>query len=575
MVDFVKLKELTKEMSVLYVEDDQLIREEVGKFLSRLFATVDLAEDGQEGLELYKNGNYDIVISDINMPKMNGIEMSKSIFKEEPNQSIVIISAHNESEYLLALINSGIEYYALKPINMDKLGEIIYKIIEPKQHDIRADSYQEKIYQKNLKLEKILEEKTEIINRNIHTDSLTGLHNLFSCINTIKKNSSDYQNFTVLILIELDSLTDINALYSHDVGNKILIDFAKFLKNFIKDKSYKIFRISGGQFVLLDQVKYRDNAKFEYEFKDLQEQIKAYNIYVDEIDKELNVNATIGISFGHECPLEQADIALKSAKQRHKPYLIYDALLDIEGYMKEKLEWSHRIYEAIKDDKIVPVFQPIVDNKGAIVKYESLMRVIIVEDGEEKLVSPDNFLEFAFEDKYYIQLSSIIINSVFDSFKVHSHTLSINLSYADIEDEIFIETLYKRIENENIGDRLIVEITENEKILDYQKLKKSIEKFRKLGVKIAIDDFGSGYSNFNHILEMRPEYIKIDGTLVKDIDTNARSLILTKAIATFCRELGITVIAEYVHSKEVYDILKKFEIDEFQGFYFSEPLRGI
>ena len=148
MTDFVELKELTKDMNVLYVEDDQLIREEVGKFLSRIFATVDLAEDGQDGLEQYKNGSYDIVISDINMPKMNGIDMSKNILKELPSQSIIIISAHNESEYLLELINAGIDYYALKPINMKQLSDVIYKIAKSQQNDKISDAYQKEIHKK-------------------------------------------------------------------------------------------------------------------------------------------------------------------------------------------------------------------------------------------------------------------------------------------------------------------------------------------------------------------------------------------------------------------------------------------
>jgi len=74
---------------------------------------------------------------------------------------------------------------------------------------------------------------------------------------------------------------------------------------------------------------------------------------------------------------------------------------------------------------------------------------------------------------------------------------------------------------------------------------------------------------------MRPEYVKIDGLIIQDIDTNSHSFILVKAITSCCHELGITVIAEYVHSKEVYDILKTFGVDQYQGFYFSEPLRTI
>jgi len=96
-----------------------------------------------------------------------------------------------------------------------------------------------------------------------------------------------------------------------------------------------------------------------------------------------------------------------------------------------------------------------------------------------------------------------------------------------------------------------------------------------LGVRIAIDDFGSGYSNFSQILEIHPDYIKIDGTLIENIDIDTHAFILTNAIVTFFNELGIKVIAEYVHSKKIHDILQGFKIDEFQGYFFSEPLREI
>jgi len=106
-------------------------------------------------------------------------------------------------------------------------------------------------------------------------------------------------------------------------------------------------------------------------------------------------------------------------------------------------------------------------------------------------------------------------------------------------------------------------------------LKKNLEHFHRLGVKIAIDDFSSCYSNFSQILEINPEYIKIDGILIENIDIDSHAFILTKAIATFFNKLGVKVIAEYVHNQKIYNILKEFYIDKYQGYYFSEPLRGI
>ena len=99
-----------------------------------------------------------------------------------------------------------------------------------------------------------------------------------------------------------------------------------------------------------------------------------------------------------------------------------------------------------------------------------------------------------------------------------------------------------------------------------------LEKFRGLGVKIAIDDFGMGHSNLSHILHIQPDIIKIDGIFIKNINTDKKSKALVKSVLTIAKELDIVVTAEFVHSKEVFEELLKLGIDEYQGFYFSEPL---
>ncbi len=96
-----------------------------------------------------------------------------------------------------------------------------------------------------------------------------------------------------------------------------------------------------------------------------------------------------------------------------------------------------------------------------------------------------------------------------------------------------------------------------------------------LGVRIAIDDFGSGYANFSHLIELKPDYIKIDGSLIKNIDKDANAFILVKAITTFSKEMGIKVIAEYIHSEDVYKKVQELDIYGYQGYYFSEPLSSV
>lgn len=150
---------------------------------------------------------------------------------------------------------------------------------------------------------------------------------------------------------------------------------------------------------------------------------------------------------------------------------------------------------------------------------------------------------------------------------------SINLSFDDLFNKPLINFLEKSLtQNPTIAKNLVFEILETHEINDIKLMDDFLIKFRKLGVKIAIDDFGMGHSNLSHIVHIQPDYIKIDGSFIKDIDTNKQSYYLVKSIIALSKELNIKVIAEYVHSKEIFEILKNMGIDEFQGYYFSEPI---
>jgi EAL domain-containing protein (putative c-di-GMP-specific phosphodiesterase class I)/PleD family two-component response regulator len=573
MLDLTKLREYTKDMKVLYVEDDLSIQAEMQELLKKFFSTIVLAKNGKEGLEAYKKESYDLIITDVNMPIMNGIEMSKTILEKNHNQSIIIFSAYSDSKYLLELINSGIEYFILKPVDIKKLTKIIFKVAQAQNNKKLAKLYTESIKAQNVKLEKSLEEKSQIIDTQIYKNTLTGLDNL--CAFMYNSNNSKQLEFTVLMLLDIESLQHINDLYGTETGNQVLIGFSELIKKFAKEYSYEVYHTSGDQFVLLDQVAYIDTERYEIEFDILLSKIKAFTFFIDYLKKHISINATIGMSLGQETPLKHADMALKNAKENNKTYSVYNTLLDTTQDMQQKMEWRHKIVDALENNRIVPVYQPIVNREGKVVKHEALMRILEIEDGKERLITPDKFLNISLETKQYNLISTMMIYKVLDFLQTNDHTISINLTYSDITNKSFMKSLYKRIAKDGIGNRLIVEITENEKVRDYKLLKKSIKKFRSLGVKIAIDDFGSGYSNFSQILEIHPDYIKIDGTLIENIESDSQAFVLTKAIATFFNELRIKVIAEYVHNGNIHEILKEFKIDEFQGYHFSKPLREI
>ena len=236
--------------------------------------------------------------------------------------------------------------------------------------------------------------------------------------------------------------------------------------------------------------------------------------------------------------------------------------------------WREKIKKALKNDKVIPFYQAIFDVDKNIVKYETLMRIEdINEKGEVVYLSPYFFLDISVKTKQYLQLSNQIISKALKDLRKTDKQISINLSFKDILDSefiVFLDESLKKITNED-KSRVVFEILESDYISDYTLLEEFISKYRKQGIKIAIDDFGTGYSNFAHILKIRPNYIKIDGSLIKNIYSDKNSYEMVKSIIDFSKALNIRVIAEFVHSQEVFDSLVELGVDELQGFYLAEP----
>ncbi len=569
-MNFKNLYKYTKNLHLLYVEDDTNLRTETVEILEDFFASVEACADGEEGLEHYKkfykdHGYYfDIVITDINMPIMNGIDMSDAIMELNSRQSIFVVSAYNEPHYLTKLINMGVDKFLIKPLQTKQLVQALYKKSKDIYNEKLSDEYHDKLANMTELLEQQVQERTEQLEHQLSFDTLTGLYNRHVLSQDLKK-----EKLTMLALVDIDRLQFVNDIYGSEIGNQVIIKVANILDKYATETGCKLYRTSGDEFALTHQkMRYEDSFAF---IDTLSSITTNMHLFMEEIQQEVNVDTTIGLALENKDILTHADIALKHAKNNHHQYVIYNNALNSLQKMQEIVEWKEKIEIALSQNNIIPVFQPIVDKHGKILKYETLMRMRTIEAGQEKLISPYFFLDTAIKTKLYPQLSYIIISAALESLIKGDHTLSINLTYNDFTNPEIIDLLSNKLSQHDIGNRLIFEIVESENMGDYELLKNFIDKFRNYGVRIAIDDFGAGFSSFQHIVQTSPDYIKIDGSLIKDIDTDLSSLTIVKAIIQFSQELGISVIAEFVHSEHILNILQSLGIKEYQGFYFYEP----
>ena len=565
-LDIKEVANRSKKFNLLYVEDDELARTQTKMIFDRFFDNITTAKDGQEGLDIFlankeedESKQFDLIFSDINMPKLSGLEMLDKIREVDSDIIFVILTAYNDTEHLVQAIELNVTFFIFKPIKIDKITNTINEAMNRLELQLEAKQYR-------ADLEADIVKKTNEIEYRLFHDESTGLFNKLPF-----QMDTRHQEMPVVMLITINQLQTICEVYGDYAELTILEKFAKFLLGYIENTTYKVYTISKNEFAISDFVTDLDFYKYEEFVKELLNAIKTTPIKLDD-KTNLCIEATIGISIAQDSPLETASIALKYAQDNLLQYIAYSKAIDQNQSAGEILSWNNKIKDAIIANDVVAVFQPIVNNNEEIVKYETLMRL---KDSEnDKLISPYFFLNIAEKTRLYEDLSEKIIFTALNLLvEKPDISLSINFSYRDIKNRELVDKIKQMFkENPQIGERTIFEIVESESIKSYEVITNFLTYFRKYGVKIAIDDFGTGFSNFENILAIKPDYLKIDGSLIKNIDTDPIHLTLVEAIVAFSHKLDIKVIAEFVHSEVIFEMLKKLNVDEYQGFYFYEPL---
>ncbi len=400
----------------------------------------------------------------------------------------------------------------------------------------------------------------------VYTDNLTSLENRQALDSALSLKKSN-----ILILSNIKDFSLLNELYGINIGNIVLKRIAKEFKYFAKKYDMKVYRISSDEYVFLKFEDTFEDEKYLNILDKLYNHVNSLSIYIDEIDETLNVEIYSGIAFGDTHSLENAQMALKEARSKSLPHIAYTSNIDTKQDTSKTIKTKKAIKYALDNKNVIPFFQPITNRDGKIVKYEALARIIKFEDGKETIIFPDDFLPVAMKSGLYIYLAKEMLSQSLSFFSNRDEQVSVNFLPNDFFQPIIMDKLLEIIENFENPKRIVVEITEQEGIEDFDRLEKAVKRLKKLGVSIAIDDFGSGYANYTHILKLKPNYLKIDGSLVKNILEDDDSKILVKSIIHFAQDLNIKIIAEYVENEEIFRLLKDYGVDEFQGYYFGKP----
>lgn len=403
-------------------------------------------------------------------------------------------------------------------------------------------------------------------------DLLTSLINrnkLNEYIGELKNNSDEF----ALFFIDLDNFKSINDTLGHNFGDQLLCQVAKELEECTSDENVIISRIGGDEFIL---VRKGENNKEEIDNLAI--------IILNKLNRPYKINnytyeikASMGISLYPEHSnedvtlMQYADIAMyNSKKSGGNRYNIFNKK------MLEPLEIENKMKNAIKNEEFEAYYQPIYNVKDKkIIGAEALIRWK-TKDG---MIYPDKFIPIAKKTGYIVDIDMFILRQ---SIKLcrewidkgeKEFYVSINASKRFLKQENFVELIKKELEIYNVPtSSLKLEITEDEIIDNIEETKELLNDIRRMGVNVYLDDFGTGYSSFNHIKNLPVDVIKIDRSLLIDIEEDSKAKSIVETMINLCHNLDLKVVCEGIEDIEQVEILKRLDCDNIQGYYFSRPL---
>ncbi len=406
--------------------------------------------------------------------------------------------------------------------------------------------------------------KNRLIKQQV-TDDLTGLPNRTHLLQDALVMPAPF-----FAVVDINNFKAINTFYGLETGDAVLIAVSQEIANLLPE-GVLLYRMGRDQFGVLAG-RSLDDRSFEQLIAKIVDTLRHSHLSIGEPEIHLTVSA--GISGPESTSLiAGAEQALHVARARNEGYAVdNDALEDAER-QKRNILWANKLSVALEAGRIRPFFQPIIHNaSGKQEKYEALVRLI---DEDSSIVAPFFFLEAAKRTRQYALLTRTMIEQSLATLGDRPVSISLNFTVEDIRNHNTVRFFKDKLNEFNVADRVVVELTEGEGIENYAEVSHFISEIKELGCRVAIDDFGTGYSNFTHLMHLNADYLKIDGSIIKGINNDKNSELVTRTLVDFARRLGMETVAEYVDSQAALDKVTALGVDYSQGFFLGKPEPGI
>jgi diguanylate cyclase (GGDEF)-like protein len=561
-----------KTRRVLIIDDDQQVRGLLSAFLCGSY-DCSQAESAEQALLALKESQFDLVISDINMGGMSGLDLVPRVHSISPDCVVLIVSGENSIETAIAAMRAGAFDYIMKPFNMSHLEAAVERALK------QAVLLEEKQLDKD-RINGLLQQRTAEVERLAYYDTVTDLPNrtlfedrLAQALMVGKRNTNDF----AVLFLSMDHLKTINDTLGHNFGDLLMQEVASRL-SFCVHEGDTVARFSGEEFAIL--LTTLGQARGVLEVVDSIREVLLPSF--DLNGHEVFATASIGLSFfpadgqDSQSLLKNAGAALYRAKKAGgDSYQFYTS--DMHAIATKRLALETSLRQAIDNGEFQLHYQPraLLDSL-CITGVEALVRWQSPLLG---LVSPVDFIPLAEETGLILPIGDWVLREACRQNKSWQERgfpplrVGVNISALQLQRQDLAGSVIQILDETGLApEYLELELTESSIMGHAEASIDALTRLQMMGVSISVDDFGTGFSSLSYLKRLPIDALKIDQSFVRDVCRDQDDAALVRAIITLGHNLRLRVVAEGVETQEQLRFLQQLKCDEMQGFMFSGPL---
>jgi len=580
------LKENDSKARILIVDDEPVVRNLLRELLGGNYECVE-ADSAEDALVLLQTETFNLVISDIQMSGISGLEMIPRVIEFAPDISIIMISGLQNIESAIKSMRAGAFDYITKPFDFDHVESVIIRALEHQSLRLTKKLYENQLEElvtaRTAELHEQIAERQcaeEKVNRMAYYDSLTELPNPTLFRNRLTHelfSSNGSRQKSAIIFLALDRFKNFNDTLGHEIGDELLRGVAQRLTNSIRQTDTAAY-FGGAEFaLLLTNVGGAENAvKIAQNIKNAL--LPSYSCG----GHELYLTASMGISMspndGDDCQtlLQNAGTALYRARQRGGDTCQFYTT-DMHEIAFKRLSLENNLRCALERDEFILYYQPKVNVQSG--KFSGMEALVRWQHPKLGIVSPNEFIPIAEDTGLITPLGEWVLrtacrqNVLWQRAGLPALCVSVNISLRQFQQTNLVEIVNQILVESGLKpEYLELELTESSIMKDADQAIETLHRLKRLGIKISLDDFGSGYSSLSYLKTLPIDVLKIDREFVRNITTDFKDVAIVKTIVTLARNLELKTIVEGVETGEQSAAVSGLGCDDLQGYFFSKPI---